>query len=66
MSLTGLTAIIILIAAALLGLVLFASHRGRINKRGALLAALIIVAAASVTLLYPSFLTTTHSDRPLP
>jgi hypothetical protein len=66
MSLTGLTAIIILIAAALLGLVLFASHRGRINKGGALLAALIIVAAASVTLLYPSFLTTTHSDRPLP
>jgi hypothetical protein len=66
MSLTGLTAIIILIAAALLGLVLFASHRGRLNRGGALLAGLIIVAAASVTLLYPSFLTTTHADRPLP
>jgi hypothetical protein len=66
MSLPGLTAIIILIAAALLGLVLFASHRGRLNRGGALVAALIIVAAASVTLLYPSFLTTTHTDKPVP
>jgi len=66
MSLTGLTAIIVLVAAALLGLVLYARNRGRINKGAALVAALIVVAVASVTLLYPSFLTTTHSDRPLP
>lgn len=66
MSLTGLTAIIILIAAALLGLVLYARNRGRVNSGFALIAALIIIAAASVTLLYPSFLTTTHLDRPVP
>ena len=66
MSLTGVTALIILTAAALLGLLLFARRRGRLNRGAALIAALIIVAVASVTLFYPSFLTTTQSDRPLP
>ena len=66
MSLTGLTAIIILIAAALLGVVLYARNRGRLNSGLAFVAALIIIAGASVTLLYPSFLTTTHVDKSLP
>ena len=66
MSLTGLTAIIILIAAALLGVLLYARNRGRINGGLAFVAALIIIAGASVTLLYPSFLTTTHVDKSLP
>lgn len=66
MSLPGLTAIIILVAAALLGLVLYARNRGRVNSGFTMIAALIIIAVASVTLLYPSFLTTTHSNRPVP
>lgn len=66
MSLTGLTAIIILIAAALLGIVLFARHRGRLSRGGALIAGLIILAIASVTLIYPSYLTTTQSETALP
>lgn len=66
MSLTGLIAIIILIAAALLGVVLYARNRGRLNGSLALVAALVIIAVASVTLLYPSFLTTTHVDKSIP
>ena len=66
MSLTGLTAIIILIAAALLGLVLYARNRGRLSSGAALIAALVIIAAASVTMIYPSFLTATHADRSVP
>lgn len=66
MSLTGLTAIIILVAAALLGLVFLARRKGRLNRGGALIAGLIILALASVTLLYPSYLTTTHDQSALP
>ncbi|WP_313806795.1 hypothetical protein [Sphingobium sp.] len=61
MSLTGLTAIIVLIAAALLGALLYALHRGRLGRNAALLGAIVILACASVVLIYPSVLTTTHA-----
>ncbi|WP_076605726.1 MULTISPECIES: hypothetical protein [unclassified Sphingobium] len=60
MSVTGLTAIIVLVAATLLGVVLYGLHRGRLSRGGALAAAILILAAASVILVYPSVLTTTH------
>ena len=57
MSLIGLTAIVVLLAATLIGMVIFAMHRGRINGRIALLLMLIILGGGSLVLVYPSTLT---------
>lgn len=66
MSWVGLTAIIVLVAAALFGVVLYAAHRGRLGRNATLIAGLIILAGASIVLLYPSVLTieeATSRDR---
>jgi hypothetical protein len=64
MSWIGLTALIVFIAAALIGAVIFARHRGRLGGGAALLLMLIILGGASVVLLYPSALTVQGGERP--
>lgn len=56
MSITGATAIIVLATLLLIGLLLYARHRGRIGRTPSLVLALIIVAIGSVVFLYPSAL----------
>ena len=64
MSWVGLTAVIVLVAAALIGAVIFASHRGRISGTVALILMLVILAGASIVFLYPSALTIEGGERP--
>ncbi len=64
MSWVGLTAIIVLVAAALIGLVIFARHRGRISGSVALVLMLVILAGASIVFVYPSALTAEGGEKP--
>ncbi|EQB06480.1 hypothetical protein L286_06585 [Sphingobium sp. HDIP04] len=57
MSWVGLTAIIVLVAAALIGAVVFARRRGRISGSVALALMLVVLAGASIVFIYPSALT---------
>ena len=56
MSMTGATVLIVLVTLLLIGLLLYARHRGRISRTASLVLALIIVAIGSVVFLYPSVL----------
>lgn len=64
MSWVGLVAIIVLLAAALIGVVLFARHRGRISGTVALALMLVVLAAASAVFVYPSALTVEGGELP--
>ena len=66
MSWVGLTTLIVLLAAALFGAVLYAGHRGKLDRRATLIFGLVIFAGASVVLLYPSVLTLTHEESAQP
>ena len=63
MSWVGLTSVIVLIAAALLGVLLYARHRGKISGSVALVIGLLILAGASIVLVYPSSLTVAGGER---
>lgn len=63
MSWVGLTAIIVLAAAGLIGAVVFARQHGRISGSVALVLILVIVAGASTVFVYPSALTAEGGDR---
>lgn len=62
MSWVGVTAFIVLIAAALFGAVLYAVHRGRLSRSAGLISGMVILAGASIVLLYPSALTLTQEE----
>lgn len=66
MSWVGLTAFIVLIAAALFGAALYAAHRGRLSRSATLIFGLVILAGASIVLLYPSALTLTQEESARP
>ena len=63
MSWVGLIAIIVLVAAAAIGAVVFARNRGHIKGTAALAITLIALALASVVFLYPAVLTVQEGER---
>lgn len=64
MSWVGLVAVIVLIAAALIGALIFARHRGRISRSAAVVLMLLVLAGASIVFLYPSALTIEGGEQP--